>query len=278
MQSADLPSPAAAAAFSSPKRKRDLDEMDDVSPSAIRIRTDLPCRPSGQDPTEGGSPRTTVAGRLQGLDLDDSVSMTKISFRGSSEDQTEPSSTENQTGDPDMGTSLSFTGDTSQPEVAKTTPMTTAGLESACIFLQTQAPLKTLAFELPETPQLKPSIPASHRTISPLSTPSRRKSPPPPFPASASLSWQESEITGHDPQDLLDDGYGINGIGFRPTPAMAYARAQRRKQQVAEWKSREAREARQKRSEQRRLREGSLEGSRGARVEGMRRVRFQVEG
>ncbi|TKA79298.1 hypothetical protein B0A49_01528, partial [Cryomyces minteri] len=48
-----------------------------------------------------------------------------------------------------------------------------------------------------------------------------------------------------------DDGTGINGIGYRPTPAVAYARSQRRKMQVHEWKVREAREARGRRMERR---------------------------
>ncbi|KAL9625566.1 MAG: hypothetical protein Q9160_000279 [Pyrenula sp. 1 TL-2023] len=72
------------------------------------------------------------------------------------------------------------------------------------------------------------------------------------------LTWHESEITGHNPADPSDDGYGINGIGFKPTAAIAWARSQRRKQQVAEYKNREAREARQRRSERRRA--GSVEG------------------
>jgi hypothetical protein len=72
-------------------------------------------------------------------------------------------------------------------------------------------------------------------------------------PDQAALTWQEHEITGHeiDPSGD-DDGEGINGIGFRPTAAIAAARQQRRKQQVNEWKAREARDARQKRLERRR--------------------------
>ncbi|TKA67886.1 hypothetical protein B0A55_09708 [Friedmanniomyces simplex] len=68
------------------------------------------------------------------------------------------------------------------------------------------------------------------------------------------LTWQINEITGQDIDTTSpdDDGEGINGIGFKPTAAMAYARSQRRKQQVNEWKVREAREARQRRIERRR--------------------------
>ena len=99
--------------------------------------------------------------------------------------------------------------------------------------------------------------PISSRPPSPARTPSRtpirsrRKSPPPPgstttttsSPTISPLTWQDSEITGHLALDPQDDGYGVNGIGFRPTAAMAYARSQKRKQQVKEWKTREAREA-----------------------------------
>ncbi|KIW33111.1 uncharacterized protein PV07_04603 [Cladophialophora immunda] len=63
--------------------------------------------------------------------------------------------------------------------------------------------------------------------------------------------WQDSEITGHDPSDPSDDGYGINGIGFKPSAAVAWSRSQRRKQQLSDYKNREAREARQQRSERR---------------------------
>jgi len=68
-----------------------------------------------------------------------------------------------------------------------------------------------------------------------------------------SLTWQDSEITGQEIDTLLgDDGEGINGLGFKPTPAMQHARSLKRKQQVNDWRAREAREARQKRIEKRR--------------------------
>ncbi|KAF2466846.1 uncharacterized protein BDR25DRAFT_345419 [Lindgomyces ingoldianus] len=95
----------------------------------------------------------------------------------------------------------------------------------------------------------------------------RKKSP---SPQSASLTWQDSEITGHlvDPStDPDDDGTGLNGIGFKPTPALAYARAQRRRQQVMDWRAREAREARAKRSERRQRGIGLGSSSRESTVE-----------
>ncbi|KAK1066370.1 hypothetical protein LTR74_007257 [Friedmanniomyces endolithicus] len=90
-----------------------------------------------------------------------------------------------------------------------------------------------------------------------LSPPPR--SPPTPDPSPTAQTWHPSEITGQtlDPTTPDDDGEGINGIGFRPTPAIAYARSQRRKQQVSAWKAREAGEARQRRVERRRGGSGS---------------------
>lgn len=107
-------------------------------------------------------------------------------------------------------------------------------------------------------------------------TPKRMRSPPPPPLASpsppnkltnglgtspnssqnsadfADTTWQDSEITGHEIHAALgDDGEGINGIGFRPTPAIAQARSQKRKHQLSEWRAREAKEARQRRYEKR---------------------------
>ncbi|KAK4143465.1 uncharacterized protein C8A04DRAFT_12364 [Dichotomopilus funicola] len=71
-------------------------------------------------------------------------------------------------------------------------------------------------------------------------------------PLRASLTWHDDEITIYDPDDSDDDGTGINGIGFKPTPAIAYARTMRRRQQLAEYRKREERDARAKRSMRRR--------------------------
>lgn len=94
-------------------------------------------------------------------------------------------------------------------------------------------------------------------------------------PLRASLTWHEDEITMYDSDDSDDDGTGINGIGFKPTPAIAYARAVRRKQQMAEYKKREEREARAKRSQRRRgsPASGLMEITGKGKME-RRRVRF----
>jgi hypothetical protein len=77
--------------------------------------------------------------------------------------------------------------------------------------------------------------------------------------------------------DSDDDGYGINGVGFKPTPAMASARSLRRKQQVMAWRSREEKEERQRRAEKRKryaekLEMAALDGGGGVK----KNVRFAV--
>jgi hypothetical protein len=71
-------------------------------------------------------------------------------------------------------------------------------------------------------------------------------------PVRAALTWHQDEITVYDPDDEDDDGLGINGVGFKPTPALAYARSMKRRQQMAEYRKREESDARAKRSQRRR--------------------------
>lgn len=97
-------------------------------------------------------------------------------------------------------------------------------------------------------------------------------------PIRAALTWREDEITIYDPEDEDDDGTGINGVGFKPTPALAHARVMKRRQQLAEYRKREESEARAKRSQRRR---GGVGGA-GARrstpspeqIQARRKVRF----
>ncbi|KAJ5629062.1 hypothetical protein N7490_011290 [Penicillium lividum] len=127
------------------------------------------------------------------------------------------------------------------------------------------------ALELPPTPNDIPTAavsPSRRKSTqprkqlqprSPSKTRKQRMSPPPTeLSKEDPFTWHDYEITGHDPTDPTDDGYGINGIGFRPTAAIAWARSQKRQRQVTEWKNREAREARGKRRE-RRHESGGLE-------------------
>jgi len=115
-----------------------------------------------------------------------------------------------------------------------------------------------------------PTAKLPRRKLSPKPKRKRKKSPSPPsihsIPSDPSeeedlFTWHDHEITGHLMQDADDDGYGINGIGFRPTAALAYARSQRRKQQVEEWRARESKDARQMRSQRRRKVDGESSGT-----------------
>jgi hypothetical protein len=105
--------------------------------------------------------------------------------------------------------------------------------------------------------------PSIRQKISPKPKLKRKGSPPPSAPIVNDFSddtstWQEHEITGHLMMDEDDDGTGINGIGFRPTAAIAYARSQKRKQQLSEWKARESKEARAARGQRRRKLDGEM--------------------
>ncbi|RYP77610.1 hypothetical protein DL771_000978 [Monosporascus sp. 5C6A] len=71
-------------------------------------------------------------------------------------------------------------------------------------------------------------------------------------PVRAALTWHEDEITVYDPEDKDDDRRGMDGIGFKPTPAIAYQREQMRRRQLAEYRRREENEARTRRNQRRR--------------------------
>ena len=252
----------------SPKRKRDDDRiLFSGAPSPSRLKTTaLPTGPHMEsDLVIEGSPRSTVAGRLQNLDLDEHHQIPSLDIDLSFE--TQNVSTDKNPGGFHPQIFLppqSFVGPI-------TPPPSSSGPPSGISQLAYESQPTTMPIEIPETPRLRPvSSPTP-----PPSTP-KRKSPPPPSPA---LWWSDTEITGYNPSDPTDDGYGINGVGFLPTPAIANARAERRKKQVAEWKNREAREARQKRSDRRRRRDRSVGGSTdqrdgNSRAEEGRRVRF----
>lgn len=100
-------------------------------------------------------------------------------------------------------------------------------------------------------PPIRESLKAQSRTID-LDHPSIKQismieKPHSPLPTHPARPSSPSTL------EIEDDGYGLNGIGYKPTPQVAYARAQKRKQQVMDWRLREAREARQRRSDRRTL-------------------------
>ena len=262
--------------YPSPKRKRDTIEPGHnqaSSTSGLRLFTDLPTRPAKEIKFTGsGSPRTIVAGHLQSLELQ---ATTKLDFQGSADEQEVAKASKPRI---NGNTFASLVNADHPVRLNEGTEFTFGGkLHNKVRSLDTnEIP------EIPETPTIRPTSPSIPLPCSaelrthPMSPPPRRSPSP-----EVSLTWHDSEITGHDPTDPSDDGYGINGVGFRPTPAIAHARAQKRKQQVAEWKNREAREARQRRSE-RRWKGEKVEGTSVQRTqdsvlqqrEAIRKVRF----
>ena len=248
--------------YVSPKRKRSISAID-TSPSVARLRTtnSLDQTTFENDFASEGSPRTAVAGHLQNLNLDRQHQPIKLGLsRAFGEDMVSNSGNDIDKETEDHSLVHSQNSDN--------TPISTAGAP----FDKQPTNLKTFPIEIPETPRMQPTIPTS------TGPPPSRTSNKSPIPSSSTLWWTDTEITGHNPTDPTDDGYGINGVGFIPTPAIANARAERRKRQVAEWKNREAKEARQKRSDRRRRQEAEAENL-AAVAEGMgaeegRKVRF----
>lgn len=68
----------------------------------------------------------------------------------------------------------------------------------------------------------------------------------------------------------------MNGVGFKPSAAMAWDRVEKRKKQIAEWKAREGREARSKRRERRDGADTAIEQEE-AEYRNRKRVRFGSE-
>ena len=252
----------------SPKRKREDDKMlFSGAPSPSRLKTTaLPTGPHTESELViEGSPRSTVAGHLQNLDLDEHHQIPSLDIDLSFEPKEVTTDKHSGGFHPQIFLpAQSFIG-------PMTPPPSSSGPSSGTSQLAYESQPTTMPIEIPETPRLRP---VSSPTPPPLTT--KPKSPP---PASPALWWSDTEITGYNPSDPTDDGYGINGVGFLPTPAIANARAERRKKQVAEWKNREAREARQKRSDRRRRRDRSVggstdQGNSSSTTEEGRRVRF----
>ncbi|OAF99646.1 uncharacterized protein CC84DRAFT_1169174 [Paraphaeosphaeria sporulosa] len=267
-----MPPTTLSAFHPSPKRKRDQHQPPPIPLLNTALRS--ASTPPAGSPTLSGSdsPRNAVADQLRSMSL---TSITAIPLNPlSPTDDTVHKKPKLEAGRADSGTSLA--------EYLKEPRKKTVQIAGAK-HTQPAAVPDSSAREVPETPQAytqprilsdiatlaqptafvsSPTNALPHKTKSPSQTQSnhkvasqprqRIKSPSPPL---STLTWQDSEITGHlaDPsKDPDDDGTGLNGIGFRPTPTIAYVRAQKRKQQILDWKAREAREARAKRSERRR--------------------------
>lgn len=269
--------------YNSPKRKRDATETtSSLSPSlpfTPSLNTDLPVHSISEDDgilPGDGSPRTAVAGRFQNLHIQ--TTDIKLDFKGRSDDEASQKKSRLMEQDHDdadhSGTAMAVHGSSThirQASEGTVEPLEPAATGDVPEIATVEAPI--LPYPSPEPIQdPSPNPSSSSKQPAPAKDQSSAPRSPPP---TDSLTWQDSEITGHAPTDPLDDGYGINGIGFRPTPAVAYARAQKRTRQIQDWKTREAKEARQKRSERRRgIGHGATEGEDLRESDQQRRVRF----
>ncbi|KLJ08495.1 hypothetical protein EMPG_16038 [Blastomyces silverae] len=227
----------------SPKRKRDdIDYMRrTASTSPASSQTSISAKDDHLDdecsPAIGGnSPQISVAGELGELDLHGTSShrLDSASHGASDDKQTTDKMDEEPSEQGTMNVDASPIVTPTDPKDKEKIPFASPG--GGDLQATTAVPARQH--------KSKPSSQQKHR--------SRRKSPPLSGDVDENpLTWRDSEITGYAPTDPSDDGYGINGIGFKPTAAIAWDRSQRRKRQVAEWKSREAREARELRKSRR---------------------------
>lgn len=268
--------------YYSPKRKRESPESDYRSPLGSPTSTVSIAgfqEPRLREDTELGrqSPRAVVAGRFGTLAIRGDRLLGKVSPESS--DQQKARREKQLTEKPyAMGHSYE---PKDRPEAL---PPDGNEFDHTEDYQRLPVTISRAADDFPTTPTASPSRRKS--TSPPIKTGepvlpfiSRKQRISPPLTESISedpFTWHDSEITGHDPSDPTDDGYGINGVGFKPTAAMAWARSQKRQKQVSEWKTREAREARERRRERRN--DGiSLETSRGIHKGAIqKRVKFDV--
>ena len=262
--------PPTSLAQPSPKRKRDQAPPIPLLNTALRPAS-TPPRGSPALPSGANSPRNAVADQLRGMTLIATSAIPMSPLTPTDEViHKKPKLDEMRV---DSGTSSDEWSAQYEPKSWKNSNK-----------LDTMAVLHTSdpAREIPETPQSQPRIltdiasfaqptafvssPGPATSQQPIKTSQKSRTqhrpwsdPRPidksPSPPPSALTWHDSEITGHlaDPStDPDDDGTGLNGIGFKPTPAIAYARSQKRRQQLNEWKARETREARAKRHDRRR--------------------------
>lgn len=287
----------------SPKRKR-TDSVEQPEPSeALCIQTNL--REELDDSVSGcDSPRSKVAEKFRDLDIDhDGDLEAKVKRKrlktNSRVSRLSPSPTRKravaETPVQQRGFNAGVSGandeiqETPQLDRQPSSSPSSAPEDGLTRFRTASTTLQTFPNEVNDTLKSPEATPLPHSPRVMISPPPPPRAPIPDRALSplqlhedlsldqAALTWQDSEITGHEiDASLGDDGLGLNGIGFRPTPAMAYVRSQKRKQQVNEWKAREAREARQRRMDRRRRASGG-DGN-GVGGEGRRVVRFEEVG
>ena len=278
------PTPKDLSSPQTPKRKReDAPGVDDRS-----LQLSSQTHDDGGTDTGANSPRTKVADRLKELDIRSSHPTTSRAsehdpqckrvkrpsgghdsplqaYSPTSEDEVFEGSKA-----PRFNKAENATAEVEETPDCRTRPRrspspTSSSPTHPIAYVEITPPKRVSTFQSSAIAQASsdpPSSPNKHLLASPsqgqADSVDRSASPLPSkgdlTPDQAALTWQDHEITGHeiDPGGD-DDGEGINGIGFRPTTAIAAARQHRRRQQVNEWRAREAKEARQKRFERRRI-------------------------
>ena len=247
--------------YFSPKRKREPSESDYYSPSASPTSTvsvaSLPEARFREEAEPGRhSPRAAVAGRFRELAIRGERSQDR---RGSN-----CNLQQSYTLQPKQATCSSDSHDRGSLSMAEPVQAPSGERSDAQRHHTASDSAERHVDDAPVTPISTPSKirpnPSLHKECdqgSPSKGRKQRLSPPPSdVPLDDPFTWHDHEITGHNPTDPTDDGYGINGVGFKPTAAIAWARSQKRQRQVAEWKAREAREAREKRRERRNEKSG----------------------
>ncbi|CAD6455717.1 46dbb565-3d69-48cd-bf48-4d3fdd6f2649 [Sclerotinia trifoliorum] len=285
----------------SPKRKRNnLQAPTPPDSSPVRLETSMNFPTITPDEAGQGSPRTKVAYHFQGLALDGPTDIKKLDLKKKAQETTNAESVARKRVKMFASKDVDMTGNTIM-EIPET-PQTKIFRPAIGDERKVDPIIREMGNNVRLYNELDPVIfraglngregrddlarpyPSINRLADSKSRKKRMGTPPLSRPDDAmgetrevldpdraSLTWHDDEITGHKPDDPDDDGEGINGIGFRPTPAIAYARAERRKQQMAGYRSREAREARARRSERRR---GTEAAAREEAENVARRVRF----
>lgn len=244
-----------------PKRKRD----EATFPTPVKFAFDLFQADSTKDISD--SPRSRVIHGFRGLALDNSGGgvADPTTLEGNEDDDAQGSDAKRQRPDEPMADALNaMVGET----VANQMP------QPDIPGVQDQEAHGAGKLQLPEG-SIQRAYPSINRLSDSKSRRKRRKGSPPPRsskpsalreqnddeedeeveivdPLRAALTWKEDEITIYDPEDEDDDGTGINGVGFKPTPAVAHARRMRRRQQLAAYRRREESEARARRNQRRR--------------------------
>ncbi|KAM0238932.1 hypothetical protein ACHAP5_008508 [Fusarium lateritium] len=266
-----------AATTSTPKRKRGEGLW--LSPIQFTFEHDplsFAFPSSSADPEDGSSsPRSRVAHKFRGLALESGGGATVSSQHSDTLADTEESMRKRRRPDEIMKEpDAPPTPSTVQEAVGlngKSVLPSTEPLQGSEIQVQAQEPQQHHTQKQPDG-SLQHAYPYVNRLSESKSRIKKRTGSPPlrmkrpfrrPFddsdeeevqivdPVRAALTWHEDEITIYDPEDEDDDGVGINGIGFKPTAALAQARATKRRQQMAEYRKREESDARARRSQRR---------------------------